>query len=100
MKAGAQRDARQVQSLLQRQTAARLGPAEQREAGARTVQAIERGDGDVGGIVLVAAERRAQLFLHPDDREFHTLDADELAEWRGLSGKQRGPHGFADHGHK
>ena len=56
--------------------------------------------GNVDGIVLVAAERRAQLFLHADHREFHALDAHQLAERRRLARKQRGPHGLADDRHE
>ena len=56
--------------------------------------------GDVDGVVLVAAERRAQLFLHSDDGELDAFDAHDLSERRDSPGKQRGPHGVADHRHQ
>ena len=80
--------------------AARLGTAEQGEAVAGTVHAVEGGDRDVDRVVLVAAEGGAQAFLHADHGELDAFDADDLVERRGVAGEERGAHGVADDGHK
>ena len=71
------------------QAAARPRPREHREARAGAVHAVEGGVRNVDRFVLVAPERRAQLFLHSHHREFDAVDAHDLAQRRGAGREQR-----------
>jgi hypothetical protein len=96
MEPGAQRHARFIERLLERKAAAGFGPAEEREAGARPVQPVESGDGDIRGVVLVPPEYGAEALLHADDGELDALDADDAAERRGVAAEERRADGVAD----
>jgi len=98
MEAGAQGDAGFIERAIQSKAARGLGAAEERETVAGTVQAVERRDGNVEGLVLVAAEGGAEPLLDADDREFDAFDADDLVERRGVTWEQRGADGIADDG--
>src|ERR1035438_3859392 len=97
VKARAQQHAGLIQRTLQVQAAARPGTAKESEAGARTVQPVEGGSGDVDRVVQVAAERRTQALLHADHGEWDALNDDGLAERRGIAGEERGAYGVANH---
>ena len=100
VKARAQQDAGFVQRALQVQSAARPRTAEEREAVAGAVHAVEGGDRDIDRIVQVAAEGRTETLLHADHGEFDAFDAHRLTERRGVAGEERGAHRIANHGHE
>jgi len=98
MEAIAQHDAGLVDRAVEIQAATRLGTAEQREAGARSVEAIEGGDRDVRRVVLIAAEGAAEPFLHANDGELDAFDAHDSADGRRIAGEERGANRVADDG--
>ena len=65
-----------------------FGAAEDGDRSAGPEEPVEDRNGDVGDVVLTAAERRTQALLNADDGEIEILNLEGSAERRAAAGEE------------